>query len=153
IGEKLDTVPQIVEVAVREIGIDFLFALLYHGAMRYAAKARKEVGIRSIFNMLLPLTNPAGDNSQLLGFSAPELTEMFAQALRLLGTRRAFVVHGHDGLDEITVCAPTRISELTDGLIHTFDIHPEQFFGKKAHPEDLSGGDPETNAAITRSIL
>ncbi len=152
-GVKLDTVPEIVEEAVREIGIGFLFAPLYHGAMRYAAKARKEVGIRSIFNMLGPLTNPAGANCQLLGVYAPELTEMFAQALRLLGTRRAFVVHGHDGLDEITVCAPTRISELTDGLIHTFDIHPEQFFGKKAHPEDLSGGDPETNAAITRSIL
>ena len=130
------------EEAVREIGIGFLFAPLYHGAMRYAAKARKEIGLRSIFNMLGPLTNPAGANCQLLGVYAPELTEMFAHALKLLGTKRAFVVHGHDGLDEISVCAPTRISELRDGLIQPIDILPEQFFGKQADSKDLAGGDP-----------
>ena len=153
LGVKLDTPPEIVEEAVREIGIGFLFAPLYHGAMRYAAKARQEIGLRSIFNMLGPLTNPAGANCQLLGVYAPALTEMFAHALKLLGTKRAFVVHGHDGLDEISVCAPTRISELKDGLIRTYDILPEQFFGKQAKPEDLSGGDPELNAEITRRIL
>ncbi len=153
LGVKLDTDPEIVEEAVREIGIGFLFAPIFHGAMRYAAKARKEVGLRSIFNMLGPLTNPAAANCQLLGVYASELTEMFAQALRLLGAKRALVVHGHDGLDEISVCAPTRISELQDGLIRTYDITPEQFFGETADPEDLRGGDPAVNAKITRKIL
>ena len=153
LGVKLDIEPEIVEEAVQEIGIGFLFAPLYHSAMRFAAKPRKEVGLRSIFNMLGPLTNPAGANCQLLGVYAPELTEMFAQALQLLGAKRAFVVHGHDGLDEISVCAPTRVTELNDGLIRTYDIHPEQYFGDLADPESLKGGEPETNAEITRNIL
>jgi anthranilate phosphoribosyltransferase len=153
LGVKLNTAPEIVEEAVQEIGIGFLFAPLYHSAMRFAAKARMEVGLRSIFNMLGPLTNPAAANCQLLGVYAPELTEMFAQALRLLGGRHALVVHGHDGLDEISVCAPTRVSELKDGLIRTYDITPEQFFGEPADPRDLTGGDPDANARITRSIL
>ncbi|OQX23670.1 MAG: anthranilate phosphoribosyltransferase [Desulfobacteraceae bacterium IS3] len=153
LGVKIDTAPEVVEEAVREIGIGFLFAPLYHGAMKYAAKPRKEVGIRSIFNMLGPLTNPAAANCQLLGVYAPELTEMFAQALRLLGAKRAFVVHGHDGLDEISVCAATRVSELKDDMIRTYDIQPEQFFGEKAEPEALRGGMPEVNAEITRKIL
>jgi len=153
LGVKLDTAPEIVEEAVRETGIGFLFAPLYHGAMKYAAKARKEIGLRSIFNMLGPLTNPASANCQLLGVYAPGLTEMFAQALRILGAKRAFVVHGHDGLDEISVCAPTRISELNDGMIRTYDINPEQFFGETAGAGDLAGGNPADNAEITRSIL
>lgn len=153
LGVKLDTVPEIVEEAVQEIGIGFLFAPLYHSAMRYAAKARMEVGLRSIFNMLGPLTNPAAANCQLLGVYAPELTEMFAQALRLLGGRHALVVHGHDGLDEISVCAPTRISELKDDQIRTYDITPEQFFGETADQQEMTGGDPDENARITRRIL
>jgi anthranilate phosphoribosyltransferase len=153
LGVKIDIDPEIVEEAVQEIGIGFLFAPLYHSAMRYAAKARKEIGIRSIFNMLGPLTNPAGANCQLLGVYAPELTEMFAQALKLLGTKKAFIVHGHDGLDEISVCAPTRVSELNDGLIRTFDINPEQFFGYRAKATELLGGNPDKNAVITRNIL
>lgn len=153
LGVKIDSDPEIVEESLREIGIGFLFAPRYHGAMRFAANARKEVGIRSIFNMLGPLTNPAAANCQLLGVYAPQLTEMFAHALKLLGARRAFVVHGHDGLDEISVCAPTRVSELEDGLVRTYDISPEHFFGRLADPEELLGGDPETNAGITLSIL
>mgnify|MGYP001427333053 FL=1 len=153
LGIKLDTAPEIVEEAVRETGIGFLFAPLYHGAMKYATKARKEIGLRSIFNMLGPLTNPASANCQLLGVYAPELTEMFAQALRILSVKRAFVVHGHDGLDEISVCAPTRISELNDGMIRTYDISPEQFFGETAKAGDLVGGSPGDNAGITKSIL
>lgn len=153
LGVKLDTDPEIVEEAVHEIGIGFLFAPIYHSAMRYAANARTEIGLRSIFNMLGPLTNPAGANCQLLGVYAPELTEMFAHALQLLGAKRAFVVHGHDGLDEISVCAPTRISELKEGLIHTYDITPEQFFDEQADAADLLGGNPEENASITRRIL
>jgi anthranilate phosphoribosyltransferase len=153
LGVRLDVGPEVVEEAIREIGIGFLFAPVFHGAMRHAAKARKEVGVRSIFNMLGPLTNPAGANCQLLGVYAPELTEMFARALQLLGTRRAFVVHGHDGLDEISVCAPTRVSELTDGLIRTYDLTPDQLLGRLAEPQDLVGGDPAVNAGITREIL
>jgi anthranilate phosphoribosyltransferase len=121
--------------------------------MKYAMRARKEVGLRSIFNMLGPLTNPAAANCQLLGVFAPELTEMFAEALRLLGTRRAMVVHGHDGLDEISVCAPTRVSELKDGMIRTYDIQPELYFGDVARSEDLAGGAPAVNAAILTEVL
>lgn len=153
LGMKLDIVPELVEEALEEIGIGFLFAPVYHGAMKHVAKARKEVGIRSIFNMLGPLTNPAGANCQLLGVYAPELTEMFAQALRMLNSRRAFVVHGHEGLDEISVCGPTRVSELKDGLIQTYDIHPEHYFGGLASLEDIRGGSPAENADISLKIF
>jgi anthranilate phosphoribosyltransferase len=153
LGVNLNAPPDLVEEAVREIGIGFLFAPLYHGAMKYAAAARKELGIRSIFNMLGPLTNPAGANCQLLGVYAPQLTEMFAEALRLLGSRRALVVHGHDGLDEISACAPTRVTELKDGLIRTYDIAPERYLGRRAEPAEVAGGDPSFNAAVTRRIL
>ncbi len=153
LGVKIDTDPEIVEEAVNEIGIGFLFAPTFHGAMKYAARARKEVGIRSIFNMLGPLTNPAAANCQLLGVYSPELTEMFARALKSLGSSRVLVVHGHDGLDEISVCAPTRVSELKDGLIKTYDLHPDDYFGKLADPQDILGGSPEENAGVTRRIL
>jgi anthranilate phosphoribosyltransferase len=153
LGVRLETEPEIVEEAISAIGIGFLFAPLYHSAMRHAAGPRKEIGLRSIFNLLGPLTNPAGANCQLLGVYAPELTEMFADALKLLGSRRALVVHGHDGLDEISVCAPTRVSELKDGRIATFDLLPEQFFGDVADPASMQGGDPAENAGITRRIL
>lgn len=153
LGVKLDVDPEIVEEAIAETGIGFLFAPLFHSAMRHAANARKEIGLRSIFNMLGPLTNPAAANCQLLGVYAPELTEMFADALRVLGARHAMVVHGHDGLDEISICAPTRVSELKDGRISTYDITPEQFFDQPASPEDLKGGTPQENALITRDIL
>ena len=103
--------------------------------------------------MLGPLTNPAGANCQLVGVYAPQLTEMFAQALRLLGAHRAMVVHGQDGLDEITVCAPTRVTELNNGSIRTYDIDPERYFGATADAKTLGGGEPEENAGITRRIL
>jgi len=153
LGVKLDTDPEIVEEAVQTIGIGFLFAPLYHSAMRFAAKPRQELGVRSIFNMLGPLTNPASANCQLLGVFAPQLTEMFAHALNLLGAKSAMVVHGHDGLDEISVCAPTRVSELKEGAVRTYDINPEQYFGRLAQPEEMAGGDPQENAAITRAVL
>jgi anthranilate phosphoribosyltransferase len=153
LGIKLDTDPEIVEEAVQTIGIGFLFAPLYHSAMKYAIKPRKELGVRSIFNMLGPLTNPASANCQLLGVFAPQLTEMFARALKLLGAQSAMVVHGHDGLDEISVCAPTRVSQLTEGLVRTYDIDPEPFFGDLADPSELVGGEPVVNASITRDIL
>lgn len=153
LGIKIDVAPEITEEAIAEIGIGFLFAPVYHGAMKYAANARKEIGLRSIFNMLGPLTNPAAANCQLLGVFAPELTEMFADALRLLGATSALVVHGHDGLDEISICAPTRVSELKDDSIRTYDINPEDFFGRFACSGDLRGGNPSENAEITKNIL
>jgi anthranilate phosphoribosyltransferase len=153
LGVNLQAGPEVVEEAVRQIGIGFLYAPLFHGAMRHAAKARKELGVRSIFNMLGPLTNPAGANCQLIGVYAPELTEMFARALHRLGSRRAFVVHGHEGLDEISVCAPTRVSELKDGLIRTYDITPEQLLGRTANQSDMAGGTAADNARITLKIL
>lgn len=153
LGVNLNTPPDLVEEAVGQIGIGFLFAPLYHSAMRHAAGARRELGIRSIFNMLGPLTNPAGADCQLLGVFAPQLTEMFAEALRRLGSRRALVVHGHDGLDEISACAPTRITELKDGLLRTYDITPERYLGRRATPDEVAGGDAAFNAALTRRIL
>ncbi|SCY29735.1 anthranilate phosphoribosyltransferase [Desulfoluna spongiiphila] len=153
LGVDLSVSPDVVEEAIAEVGIGFLFAPTFHGAMRYAAPARKETGLRSIFNMVGPLTNPAGASRQLLGVYAPQLTEMFAEALRLLGSRRALVVHGHDGLDEISVCAPTRVTELNNELIRTTDIDPTDYFGELAPPEALKGGTPEVNARIVRDIL
>ena len=153
LGVNIDVDPEIVEEAIAEIGIGFMFAPRFHGAMKYAANARKQIGLRSIFNMLGPLTNPAAANCQLLGVFAPELTEMFASALKLLGGKRAMVVHGHDGLDEISVCAPTRVSELRDNRVTTYDISPETYFGRTASPEEITGGDAAVNAGIARAIL
>jgi anthranilate phosphoribosyltransferase len=153
LGVNLQVEPEVVEEAVAALGIGFLFAPLYHEALRHAAGARREVGFRSIFNMLGPLANPAGATCQLLGVFAPQLTEMFAEALRLLGVRRALVVHGHEGLDEISVCAPTRVSELKDGLIRTYDVTPEQIVGRRWESKDLLGGERAQNAAIIRNIF
>lgn len=153
LGLNLQVHPEIMEQALNEIGIAFLFAPLYHGAMKHAMPARKQLGIRTLFNMLGPLTNPAGASAQLLGVYAPALTEMFAGVLQRLGTRRAFVVHGHEGLDEISLCGPTRVSELRDGAVKTYDLDPERFFGECAGPEALRGGDAACNAGILKSIL
>jgi len=153
LGVNLNTDPEVVEEAINEIGIGFMFAPMYHGSMKYAGKARQECGIRSIFNMLGPLTNPAAASCQLLGVYSPQLTEMFAKALKLLGVNKAFVVHGHDGMDEITTTAPTRVSELSDGAIKSYDLDPLDFFGDYALPEDLKGGDVRENAVITKAIL
>ncbi|MCG8614883.1 MAG: anthranilate phosphoribosyltransferase, partial [Desulfobacterales bacterium] len=153
LGVKLDIDPEIVEEAVNEIGIGFMFAPMYHGSMKYAGKARQDCGIRSIFNMLGPLTNPASASCQILGVFAPELTEMFARALKLLGVEKAFVVHGHDGMDEMTVTDLTRVTELSDGMIKTYDVDPLNYFDDYATPEDLKGGDVKENAAITLAVL
>src|SRR5512137_2423922 len=124
LGVNIDAPPEVVEECVQQVGIGFLFAQKLHGAMKHAAGPRREVGIRTIFNMLGPLTNPAGATAQLIGVYDPRLTEMFAGVLKNLGTKRAFVVHGADGLDEATVTGPTRIAELKEGLVTTYDIDP-----------------------------
>lgn len=153
LGVAIEADTEIMEQALNEIGIAFLFAPHYHGAMRHALPVRKQLGVRTIFNLLGPLANPAGATCQLLGVYAPELTEMFAHVLRALGTRRAFVVHGHDGMDEITVCAATRVSELREGQIKTYDITPERYFGERSSAADVAGGDTAANAVILRSVL
>jgi anthranilate phosphoribosyltransferase len=153
LGVNLDIDPEIVEEAVNGIGIGFMFAPAFHGAMKYAAQARKECGIRTIFNMLGPLTNPAAASCQILGVYAPALTEMFAKALHLLGVEKAFVVHGHDGMDEITTTDLTRVSELSFGQIKSYDLDPLTYFDDYADPEDLKGGDAQTNAQIITTIL
>ena len=153
LGVNLNVDPEIVEEAINEIGIGFMFAPIYHGSMKYAGKARTDCGIRSIFNMLGPLTNPAAASCQLLGVFAPQLTEMFARTLKLLGVKRAFVVHGHDGMDEITTTDLTRVTELDGELIKTYDLDPLDFFSDYATADDLKGGDVKENAAVTRSVL
>ncbi len=153
LGVNLNIDPEIVEEAINDIGIGFMFAPMYHGSMKYAGKARQDCGIRSIFNMLGPLTNPAAASCQILGVYAPDLTEMFARALKLLGVEKAFVVHGHDGMDEITTTDLTRVSELCDNTIKSYDLDPLNYFEDYADPMDLKGGDIKENAAITRAIL
>ena len=136
-----------------EIGFCFLFAQTYHTAMRFVAPVRKELGIRTIFNILGPLANPAGANYQLLGVYDEKLVEPLAQVLLKLGVKRAIVVHGQDGLDEITLSAPTTCCELRDGTLKSYVLEPEQVGLKKCSLTELIGGDPEENAAIAMSIL
>jgi anthranilate phosphoribosyltransferase len=153
LGVNITAQPEIVEECIHQIGIGFLFAPKLHGAMKYAIGPRREIGIRTIFNMLGPLTNPAGATSQLIGVYDPKLTEMFAGVLKNLGTKTAFVVHGSDGLDEATVTGKTRVTELKNGLINTYDIDPAFFFGDISPGDDLVGGDASVNAEITKSVL
>jgi anthranilate phosphoribosyltransferase len=141
------------EKCIREVGIGFLYAPLYHGAMKYAAGPRQEVGLRTIFNLLGPLTNPAGATAQVLGVYDMDLTEKMAAVLGRLGTREAFVVCGKGTFDEISICGPTRVSHLKEGRVTTSEIHPEQYGLSGAAPEEIRGGDAEENARIIREIL
>jgi anthranilate phosphoribosyltransferase len=153
LGVNIGVGPEIVEECIQQIGIGFLFAPRLHGAMKYAIEPRREIGVRTIFNMLGPLTNPAGATAQLIGVYDPQLTEMFAGVLKNLGTKRAFVVHGSDGLDEATVTGETRVSELKDGIVTTYNIDPIEIFGETYKGEELVGGDASVNAQITRNVL
>jgi anthranilate phosphoribosyltransferase len=153
LGVNISAPPEIVEECIHQIGIGFLFAPKLHGAMKYAIGPRREIGIRTIFNILGPLTNPAGATSQLIGVYNPRLTEMFAGVLRNLGTKRAFVVHGSDGLDEATVTGETRVTELKDGNIMTYNIDPVVLFGEMFPVDALVGGDASLNAQITKDVL
>jgi len=153
LGVNLDATPETVEDCVREAGIGFMFAPKLHPAMKYAMGPRKELGFRTLFNMLGPLTNPAGAKGQIIGVFAPALTEPFAQVLLRLGTRRAFIVHGQDGMDEITVTTTTRISELNKGTVKTYEFDPLSLIEDYADAGAIKGGDLATNAAITRAVL
>jgi len=153
LGVKIDVPADVVEDCIRSVGIGFLFAQMLHPAMKHAGPVRRELGIRTIFNMLGPLTNPAGARGQILGVFSSELTPAFASALKELGSRRALVVHGNDGMDEITTTTTTRISELRDGKITTYEFDPGKYIEKFASMTDLEGGEPQANAAITKRVL
>ncbi|MDD3119067.1 MAG: anthranilate phosphoribosyltransferase [Victivallales bacterium] len=153
LGFNLDVAPAVMEHSIQTNGIGFLFAQKMHPAMKNVAPIRRELGVRTIFNMLGPLTNPAGASGQLLGVFSPDLTEMFAGTLRELGCRRAMVVHGLDGLDEITCTTSTRISELRDGIIKTYELFPEMVIGTSYDAAAIKGGDIAVNARILRDIL
>ncbi|MBW2688459.1 MAG: anthranilate phosphoribosyltransferase [Deltaproteobacteria bacterium] len=153
VGVNLKVTPQQVESCINEIGIGFLFAPALHGAMKHAIGPRREIGIRTIFNILGPLTNPAGADRQVLGVYDESLVEVLARVLVKLGCRRGFVVHGMDGMDEVTLTGPTRIGEICDGAVSLSTIEPEDFGLRRCPLADLQGGDASANAAIVRDIL
>jgi anthranilate phosphoribosyltransferase len=153
LGINLELSPQKVGRCVDEVGVGFLYAPLLHTAMKHVMPARREMGIRTVFNMLGPLTNPAGANAQIIGVYAASLTEPLARVLAELGTIRAFVVHGADNLDEISNTGESRVSEVRDGTVRTFTVRPEDFGMPRASIADLRGGDREQNAQIIRALL
>ena len=153
LGINLELSPQKVGRCVDEVGVGFLYAPLLHTAMKHVMPARREMGIRTVFNMLGPLTNPAGANAQIIGVYAASLTEPLARVLAELGTVRAFVVHGAYNLDEISNTGESRVSEVRDGTVRTFSVRPEDFGMPRASIADLRGGDREQNAQIIRALL
>lgn len=153
LGVNVEATPDVVEECIREAGIGFLFAPKLHPAMKHAMGPRRELGVRTLFNMLGPLTNPAGAKGQVIGVFSPELTEPFARVLQMLGSRRAFVVHGKDGMDELTTTTSTRVSELNEGRVRTYEFNPLDLIEKYAELPALAGGTPSENAAILRGVL
>lgn len=153
LGINIDLNPDQVEKCLEEVGIAFLFAPVFHPAMRYALEPRREIGFRTIFNLLGPLTNPAKVKYQVLGVYSSELTEVMARALHGLGVRNAMVVHGEDGMDEISINSSTKISRLKNAEIETFYLEPEELGLSRYRLEDIKGGDPLFNANIALNIL
>jgi|TARA_B110000438_G_scaffold288137_1_gene321222 anthranilate phosphoribosyltransferase len=153
LGVNIDADKLTVEKCLDEIGIGFLFAPMMHGAMKYAAGVRKELGFRTIFNLLGPLTNPAGANAQVIGIYDSSRLKQIASVLKLLGTRQAFVVNGSDGLDEITLTGTTNVCELVNGQVKEYTLEPENFELTACKAKDISGGTPEENANIIKNIL
>ncbi len=153
LGVNLTLPPIQMAACLREVGIAFLYAPVLHSAMRHVQPVRRALRLRTVFNLLGPLTNPAGASAQVVGVYSDALVEKLAAVLCLLGVRRALVVHGSDGLDEITLSGPTRIGEVRDGSIRTYEVTPEEFGITRAPLSDLAGGDAEENAAIIRKVL
>lgn len=153
LGVNIEATPEIMSRCLDEVGIGFLFAVSLHGAMKYAIGPRREVGARTVFNVLGPLTNPAGAKRQVIGVYSPALTETLATVLGNLGSEHVLVVHGSDGLDEMTLTGSTRVSELKNGSVSTYDVSPEDFGLSVAQASDLVGGEADENAAITLAIL
>jgi anthranilate phosphoribosyltransferase len=153
LGVNINLTPARVAACLHEVGIAFLFAPALHSAMKFVQPARRELRLRTVFNLLGPLTNPAHASAQVVGVYSDDLVEKLAEALSMLGLRRALVVHGSDGLDEITTSGPTRVAEVRDGLVHTYEVTPEEFGLQRSPIESLSGGDAAANAQIIREIL
>lgn len=153
LGVRIDISPERVSDCLRDLGIGFLFAPKLHASMKYAIGPRRDLGIRTFFNILGPMTNPAGAKRQLLGVYSEELVETVAGVLADLGSEHAFVVHGSDGLDEITTTGETTVAEVRNGDVKTYRIEPERFGIPRARSIDLEGGDPAGNAEIFRSVL
>ena len=153
LGVKIDLEPQKSEALLKEINICFLFAQKYHTAMRFVGAVRKEMGVRTLFNILGPLANPAGASMQLLGVYSEELIEPLARVLRNLGVKNAMVVYGEDSIDEISLSAPTKVCEFKGDEFKSYEITPEQFGFTRCKKEELVGGTPEENARIAMEIL
>lgn len=153
LGVRIDLPPEQVEECVNEIGIGFLFAPIFHGAMKHAVGPRQEIGVRTIFNLLGPLTNPAGATVQIVGVYEESLTDLMANVLMRLGVRHCYVVHGMDGLDEITLTDRTRVCEGKAGRLTSYVVEPRDFGFQRARLKDLAGGDAEENGRIIRDIL
>jgi anthranilate phosphoribosyltransferase len=153
LGVNIDLPPARLSACLEEVGIAFLFAPAMHSAMQYVQSARRQLRLRTVFNLLGPLTNPAHASAQVVGVYSAVLVEKLAQALSLLGLHRALVVHGHDGLDEITITGPTRIAEVRDGTVRIYEVTPEEFGMQRGTLDDISGGDAAANAAIISGIL
>jgi anthranilate phosphoribosyltransferase len=153
LGVAIQLPPHVLAQCLEQVGIAFLYAPAIHTAARYVAATRRETRLRTVFNLLGPLTNPAGALAQVVGVYSLELVDKLAEALSILGTRRAFVVHGLDGLDEITISGPTRVAEVGAGRVETYEVTPEEFGLKRAPLEELAGGDARENAALVQRIL
>jgi anthranilate phosphoribosyltransferase len=153
LGVRINLPPARLAACLEEVGIAFLFAPAMHSAMKYVQPARRELRLRTVFNLLGPLTNPAHASAQVVGVYSVELVEKLAEALSMLGLHRAIVVHGLDGLDEITITGPTRVAEVREGSVRTYEVTPEEFGIERAPIEDISGGDAAANASIIREIL
>jgi anthranilate phosphoribosyltransferase len=153
LGVNINLSPVRLAACLDQVGIAFLFAPAMHSAMKYVQSARRELRLRTVFNLLGPLTNPAHASAQIVGVYSAALVEKLAEALSMLGLHRALVVHGLDGLDEITITGPTRIAELRDGTVRTYEVRPEEFGMNRGTLDDISGGDAAANAAIIVEIL
>jgi len=153
LGVKISLPSVVLAACLEEVGMAFLFAPTMHSAMKHVQPARRELHLRTVFNLLGPLTNPAGASAQVVGVYSLDLVEKLAEALSMLGMHRALVVHGMDGLDEITVTGTTRVAEVREGKVRTYEVTPEEFGLGRARLEDITGGDAEANVAIIREII
>jgi len=153
LGARIDLSPEQVKACLEETGVGFMFAPSFHPAMKFAAGPRREIGVRTVFNILGPLTNPAGAACQVLGVAEPSLAETMAQVLARLGSRRALVVHGRDGLDEMSISGPTLVCELAGGCVRRYEVTPQEVGLALSEAASVAGGTPEENAAALREVL
>ena len=153
LGARIDLAPEQVKACLEETGVGFMFAPSFHPAMKFAAGPRREIGVRTVFNILGPLTNPAGACCQVLGVADPSLADTMAQVLARLGSRRALVVHGRDGLDEMSISGPTLVCELAGGEVRRYEVTPQEVGLAPSDAASVAGGTPEENAATLREVL